>query len=100
VKLKTTAGTSKDLADHAIGYAANGESSYTRRAARPDSNIRGTRASLSNGRHSVSQLIEESKKLLARMQCELRIETNKERLAKLRSNIVIKAAFIEKLERE
>ena len=52
------------------------------------------------GRHSTEQLIKWHSSELKRMQCDLRIETNRDRLATLQRNIEAKTKFLARLERE
>jgi hypothetical protein len=99
----TRTGTAKDLADRAVGYVSSGESMWSRNAASPGNiklagyqgNIRKVRGPKSN-----EELIAEATKALAKLQRDVRAETNPVRLAKLRKNFEIKTRFIARLTSE
>src|SRR5258708_31639876 len=99
----TSRGTARKLAELDNGFAANGESMFTRRAAKPDANatMAGHVKKNPTGRkYSIPHLIRYHSSLLSRMCGEILTETCPVRLAKLEKNFSIKSAFVEKLRSE
>jgi hypothetical protein len=95
-------GTALDASKVADGYVGSGESVFSRRAAHPENSVklRADHAYKTKGAHSRARLIKETASELARLRCDLRIETNAQKLAKLRSNIEIKERFLKRLNDE
>lgn len=96
-------GTARDLADHGVGYTANGESEHSRRAAQPGSNVTlRSGAGLLNikGRRTVELNLACNEVEVLRMKAALCTETNPTRRQKLVKNLEIKGAFCERLRAE
>jgi len=84
-------GTAKEIAEHATGYAANGESQHSRQIAHV--NIK-----LGEGKRTNGRLIREQSGALAKLKHRATIEMDPERLAKIRKDIQIKSRFVAKLK--
>jgi hypothetical protein len=89
-------GTSaRDLAEHGLGYSANGESQYSRNAAATAANI-----VLSKGKRTDGRLLRENENQLAKITRRLAIETDPAKIMKLRQDREIKTRFVNKLRSE
>ena len=85
-------GTAAQLADHGVGFSANGESQWSRRSASVP------KIALSRGTRTDGRLIREVERDLGKLRHQASIEREPVRLAKLRKNITIKSAFLKKLQ--
>jgi hypothetical protein len=99
----TSQGTANDLAELGNGYAANGESEHSRRAARPDRYV--TFARLiekvqSNERRD--HLIRRHSRALANLRGDIMVAKRNDpaRVAKLEKNLEIKQRFVDRLRSE
>ena len=98
-----TVGTARDLADHAAGYSASGESEFSRQIAH-SANVKlagyvepkapqWTRTA----REALGEKIAKQTQFLAALHMKLRFEPDEERRAKIRKNIEIKTRYLAKL---
>jgi hypothetical protein len=83
-------GTAKQIAEHATGYSANGESHHSRQIAH--ANVK-----LGEGKRTNGRLIREQSKALVRLKLKATTEMDPARLEKIRLNIEIKTVFLAKL---
>ena len=86
-------GTAKQNAEHATGYSANGESMHSRQVAHV--NIK-----LGEGRRTSGRLIREQSGALAKLKYRMTVETDEDRLRKIRKDIAIKSKFVAKLKKQ
>ena len=89
-------GTAAELADHAIGFSANGESMWSRNSANPKGDGKRNR----RRSYSPEEEISVSKTALAKLHQSAGTETDPVKLTKLRKNIEIKTRYIAKLGAE
>jgi len=96
-----TTGTARDLAEHDTGYAGNGESIYTRQAARTGRGVllKGQVANETRGSRPRHVIIRENEAALSKLRCELLV-CDAGRRYKILKNIGIKTKFLEKLRNE
>lgn len=87
-----------DLANVAPGYVASGESEHSRRAARPAASARFAGTPIrARGRHTLGQQIRECERRIDWTECELEIESDPKRKAKLAQDLQIRGKFLTKL---
>src|SRR5271168_5364512 len=103
-KATKTIGTAQDSAKTSGGYVASGESSFSRRMAHPDhvrmpSYVKPPRTR-SRQTHDNAANIRVQEIEIERMQRKTMNEHDQDKLAKLRKNIAIKQAFVERLKQE
>ncbi|WMT75069.1 hypothetical protein [Bradyrhizobium sp. Ash2021] len=95
--------TSRDLADHGVGYSASGESEFSRRAASVP-NVKMPSYAVSKpklrGPLSRPEVIAENERELLKLRDRIRLATDPAKLAKLKKNLNIKMSFVEKLRAE
>jgi hypothetical protein len=89
-----THGSAGQLADHGVGYSANGESEFSRAAASTP-NIK-----LSAGKRTDGRLIRETERELRKLQQRAREERDPKKLEKISSNVTIKTGFLARLKLE
>jgi hypothetical protein len=96
-----TTGTARDLAEHDTGYSGNGESIYTRQAARTGRGVllKGQVANETRGSRPRHVIIRENEAQLSKLRCELLVESDAGRRSILK-NIGIKTNFLEKMRNE
>jgi hypothetical protein len=84
------------------GYSGSGESIYTRRAARTGHGVllKGQVANETRGTRPRRVIIEENLAQLSKLRCELLIEDDAARRAKLEKNIDIKSRFVARIKLE
>jgi hypothetical protein len=105
-RVTVSAGTPREIAGHAIGYSVSGESQHTRHVARGHEPMVRTNNAVAARRISKGHqlplplLITETRGALRWLKCELEIETNPTRHAKLTKNLEIKTRYLAELERE
>jgi hypothetical protein len=87
-------GTAREIAEHGLGYSANGESQYSRNAAATANIV------LSKGKRTDGRLLRENENQLAKIAQRLSIETDPAKIMKLRKDHAIKSRFVEKLKSE
>jgi hypothetical protein len=88
-------GTAREQAENASGFSANGESQWTRGAARPADGLERT---LKDGHRSNERLIMETKRALNKLSARIAVEKDRERLLKLGRDYAIKTKFLSRLE--
>jgi hypothetical protein len=86
-------GTARDLAEHAVGYSANGESQHSR-------NVAQASVRLGEGKRTDGRLLRETAKELAKLEHRLECETDPARRAKHAKNIAIKKIFLSRIEQQ
>src|SRR5260221_5369201 len=98
----TSRGTARELAELDNGFAANGESMFTRRAAKPDANATmAGNVPKTRGRHSHAALIAENMSALAKLRGDLLLaSSDPARQVLIRHNITIKENFLQRLRSE
>lgn len=95
-------GTARDLADHGVGYSANGESEHTRHAAHSQqkrehaARDRPTRPTRGGAREHFARV---SKKI-AKLRGDISLEKNAERRARLQHDFELKSVLLLRLEIE
>jgi hypothetical protein len=92
--------TSKDLSEHESGFSPNGESMYSRQAARSTLVNLPSHTPKTRGKHTRDALIAEAQTQLAKLGFDLMTVTDPARLTKIKKNRAIKAAFVERLKLE
>jgi hypothetical protein len=90
------AGTAREEAERAAGFSANGESQWTRGAARPADGIDRPGA-LKGGHRTNERLIREVTRELNKLSEKIAVERDRERLIKLGKNYAIKEKFLARL---
>jgi hypothetical protein len=99
-----TEGTAKELADNGVGYVASGEGEWSRNRAKADNvRLRGYMPPPRNRTRAPKQYATDircNEIELSRLERALTVERNPARVAKLRKNIAIKSAFVERLKDE
>jgi hypothetical protein len=92
-------GTAEELANSATGYTASGESQFSRRAASaPLHDERSQRPVWKNVPRD--QQIARTAKRVAKLKCDISLETDKNRRAKLEKDFELKSALLERLRAE
>lgn len=91
-----TTGTARDLAEHDEGYSGNGESIFTRQAARTGRGVllKNQVANETRGSRPVHVIIRENEGQLSKLRIDLLIEDDVTRRAKILRNIGIKENFL------
>jgi hypothetical protein len=98
----TRHGSPRDLADHAVGYSANGESQHSRQSAHSqqksehaarDRPMRPTRG-------GAREFFARTTKQIAKLRGDISLEPNLDRKAKLQRDLELKTALALRLENE
>jgi hypothetical protein len=92
--------SSNDLAAHETGFSPNGESMYSRQAARSTLVNLPSHAPKTRGKHTTAALIAENRTQMAKLVSDLLTETDPTRRAAKQKNLDIKSRFIERLKSE
>lgn len=102
IKRQNRGTSSGDLANVSGGYVASGESEHSRRAAhgKIPTQFKGRGPLHTPGARTLYQLIGETERQIEFLECELKIEDNRTRRAKLAKNIEIKGKFLTRLRVE
>jgi hypothetical protein len=95
-------GTARDLAEDHAGFAANGESMWTRRVAHPDADARfdhpaGRRK---RPRLTLNETISQQVGFIVKLRNKLKIERDPTRVEKLSRDLHIKIMFVDRLLKE
>ncbi len=89
-----------EVAERAPGYTANGESQFSRQAAHSVPKMASRPYRVKGRPHTLAELIVRTEADLRFLHCDLRLEDDKARRAKIAKNLEIKRQFLEKLRSE
>ena len=93
-------GTAKDLADACVGYSASGASEHSRHSAHSSKGREYDFRPERPQNLSPGQLIARTAKQIAKLSIDLRIESSRERRAKIKRDLDCKKALFERLKCE